>query len=306
MRTTQNTLFVAGLALFLGFGAAYAQIDWGLESGAASHGYITIASSPRTAALSGAGLADPAGTSDATWNPMAAAFARSALVQGSQTRLSERLGANYNNLNVIQPFRNVHVLAGANFLDVDDLDGRDEDGKSTGKFGSFAWGGRLGIASDSGAFVWGVQGMFNHFNLDNYDSRSALADAVLGDGVGPVRFAAGAFHFGWVEEFATEKEYAPLTLQAGLSYKLSLPGVLAWTVHTDLRRQTDGPKEVLLGIESHYTKVLVLRMGLDATADELAPSGGVGLNLGPVEASYAYQSNKALKGNHVFGLGYRF
>lgn len=299
--------FWASLAVLLvGTSIVSAQVDWALESGAASHGYLTIAGSPRVAALSGAGLANPAGGTDAAWNPMAAAFAEGSVIQGSQARLSERLGANLNSLQLIQPVGSVNILAGVTFLDVDALQGRDEFGNSTGEFGAYAWGGRLGIASDSGAFVWGVQGMFHHFNLEQYDSRSALMDVVLGYGIGPVRIAAGAFHAGWVEKFATEKEYAPFVLQSGISYKLPMPGVLVWTIHTDLRRQTDGPKEVLLAMESQYTKVLVLRLGLDATAKTLAPSGGVGLNLGPLEVSYAYQSNKALLGNHHFGLGYQF
>lgn len=298
-------LFLA--ALLLGVSCVPAQMDWGMESGAASHGYFTIAGSPRVAALSGAGLADPSGATDASWNPMAAAFAKGSQVQGSQARLSERLGANYNILQVIQPAGPVRILGGLNFLDVEALEGRDDLSNSTGQFGAFAWAGRLGLASDSGAFVWGVQGSFSHYNIEQYNSRSVLADVVLGYSIlKHLRFAAGVFHAGWVEEFDTAKEYAPMTLQAGLSYQLSLPGFLAWTVHTDLRRQTDGPKEVLLGLETFYTKVLVLRLGLDATAKDLAPSGGIGLMLGPMEASYAYQSNKALLGTHHFGLGYCF
>jgi len=293
--------------LALAFSLAQARLEWGGETGASTLKYHTIATTPRQAALAGAGLADPGLPSESAWNPMAAAWATRASVSGDQGRLSDRLGAQWNTLQMIQPVSSLRLLIGANFLDVNALHGYDEDAMSTGDYGAYAWCARLGLASDSGAFTWGMQGSVDHYNIAEFDANAVMADFVLGYAVGSrLRMAAGIFHYGYVQSFDTQDEVAPLTLQAGLSYKLPLVGPLGWTLHTDLRRTNGGSREVLLGIESFYARFLVLRLGADVAAQTIRPSGGLGLNIGPVEASYGYAANNALKGNHHFGLGYSF
>ncbi|HSQ41109.1 MAG TPA: hypothetical protein VLM37_02385, partial [Fibrobacteraceae bacterium] len=151
-------------------------------------------------------------------------------------------------------------------------------------------------------------GSFAQFSIDDYASKAALGDLTLGFALGPrLRFAAAAFHFGWVDSFRSKEDVAPMTLQSGLSYRLDLPGILRWTIHTDLRRSTDGPREYLFGLESSYRQVLVLRMGT-RFAGSTTPTvhGGVGFNVGPVEVSYGYGSNSDLDGSHTFGLAYQF
>jgi len=229
------------------------------------------------------------------------------MISGSQAILADRLGAYWNTLQVVQPFQNVHVLVGANFLDVNSIHGYDDDATYTGDYGASAYSVRLGLASDSGAFTWGLQGSYQHYAINQFNNTAFLCDAVLGYRIGSrVRVAAGAFHMGWVGSFDAQPEYVPLTLQAGVSTIAFDRKNLLVEVHTDLRRATDGPKELLLGIESTYAKTLVLRLGIDALSSNPIPSAGLALNLGPVQASYGYTGNRELKGNHQFGLSYLF
>lgn len=277
------------------------------EIGSASHKYLWIPSTPRQAALAGSGLADPNSALEASANPMAGAWSSRATLSGSQARLSERLGASWNSLETTQPWGPIRLLFGGNYLDVADLSGRDEFGNSSGEFAAFAWGLHTGLASDSGALTWGMRTSFHHYNIGEFDSRALLADASLGYALGQrIRFAAAAFHWGWVEEFATEEERAPFTLQVGVSARPPIPGVLAWQVHADLRRSTGAKAEFLVGLESSYQQALVLRLGTNASARDIRPSGGVALRLGGVEASYGYAAHAQLRGNHHFGLGYSF
>ena len=293
--------------LAFSFSITQARLEWGGASGASSLKYRTIAVTPRQAALAGSGMAEPGLPSEAAWNPMAAAWATRPSMSGDQGRLSDRLGAQWNTMQLVQPVSSVRLLVGANFLDVGDLHGYDEDAMPTGDFAAFAWSARLGLASDSGAFTWGMQGSVDHYNIAEFDANAIMADLVLGYAVGSrLRFAAGVFHYGYVQSFETQDEVAPLTLQAGASYKMPFPGPLDWRVHTDLRRTNGGPREVLLGLESIYSRFLVFRIGSDLASKAIRPSAGIGLNVGPLEASYGYAASDALKGNHHFGLGYTF
>ena len=120
--------------------------------------YLTIESSPREAGLAGSGLADPTSAIEAAGNPMAGAWTDQPVISGSQAILAARLGAYWNTFQVVQPLQSVRLLIGANFLDVSDIQGYDEDANPTASYGVFAYSARLGLASDSGAFTWGLQG----------------------------------------------------------------------------------------------------------------------------------------------------
>jgi hypothetical protein len=297
------------LATLLGCLSVVHGLEWGNELGSSSYKVMKVAPTARQTALAGSGLANPGSATESAWNPMAAAWANSPQISINQVRLSDRLGANWNTLQVVQPLGSVRVSAGVNFLDVKDFAERDDlTGATTGSFGAFVWSERLALASGPGAFTWGLQGSFSHFNISNYDSRAVLADAVMGYGLSKSwRLAAGLFHFGWVESFDAKQDLAPTTLQAGISYHLNFPESLDWNVHTDLRRSNDGLREYMLGIESTYRKFLTLRMGSQVTSQtETTINGGIGLLLGSVEASYAYAAHKSLKGSHSFGLAYGF
>ena len=288
--------------------AAWAQ-TWGASDGAASMSYLTIAQTPRQAALAGSGLASGP-VSEAAWNPMAGAWSDAPSISGSQARLTSILGARWNTIQFVQPFASVHVLVGANFLNTDPYTSRDEDGFTTGTFSANAWNARLGLSSGQGQHLtWGVQSTYSHFTIESYDAQAALFDAVLGYRLGSsLRLAIGAFHYGWMSSFDTASETTPFTLQAGVSYQLWQKGNFAWEAHADVRHQTDASKEYLLGLETTYSKALVLRLGTNLSAEQIAPSAGVALTLHGLEVSYGYAANDvcALKGNHHFGLGYLF
>ena len=296
------------MILALGLGAAHAGFGWGSEPGASSMKFLRITPTARQAGLAGAGLADPGSASEAGWNPMAGAWANSAVVHTDLVQLSDHLGARWSSLQVVQPLSKLHLLVGAGFLDVKDMQARDEDGNATGNFGAYAWTGKLGVSSDSGALTWGITGSYNHQTIAEFGAYAVLCDAVMGYRLGHnFRFAAGFFHAGYVSSFDTASEQAPMTLQAGLSWRLDFAQRNSFTAHADIRRDNDGQEVILLAGESTYAGVVSFRAGsaLDA-GGYTGINGGLGVDMGYVAVSYGYDADRNLKGNHHFSLDFRF
>lgn len=281
-------------------------------SGTATFKYLKLSASPRLSALSQAGSALSGSAQDASTFPAAAASVDQSWIMGSQIRLSDKLGASYNSLQMIEPLGNGtwKLAVGADFLKVNPLTQRDEDGFTTGDFGAGAWNGRIGLSRKVGAWLLGGQCTYTHTTIAEYSGQGILADVQI---LAPIRHWLSAsvslLHWGWADRYDSEKEITPRTLQSGLAIQLPTWGAFQSRILMDLRQEVESKWEPLYGLEVLYAHILTLRMGHQAGDGWRYPSAGLGVRIGALEASYAYAGapvDSELGGNHQFGLALAF
>lgn len=311
MRFPNSIVFLALHAL-LAVGNAFSW-DLGAASGESTFKYLKLSPSPRTSGLAGAGLAKSTSATDAMSHPIGALSAQKSWVAGSQLRLSEKIGATYNSLQIVEPFRSfgqLKIFVGGDFLVVDPLQGRDEDGFVTGDFGANAWNARLGAAQQWGAWKLGAQATYTHASIAETSAQGFLGDLQIGvNALSWLSVSAQASHLGWSDT----EDPTPLIFQLGWAAETPQLGQFAPTILLDFRREIGAKFETIVGLETIYAKILVLRLGMNLgeKLDEgkRLPSAGLALLLGHLEASYAYigaPMDSQLKGNHQFGLAVGF
>lgn len=287
--------------------AVHATWIWGVPEGGSTMKFLTVPVSARSAALAGSGVASPGSVSEAYGNPLAIAASQNSALGFSQVVFSDKVGASLSSLQGVYPSGNWRFSGGASVLDYKSIDGRDDDGNSTGSYGAGAFALQLGIAHTDGIFSYSGTGKFASQNIDGYHSRAALLDAGVGMKLGQHwNFAALVSNYGWVEPFDGSAETAPAALQAGVTAHHYLTSSLEGFVHADLYRRTDTDLQVLAGTEFVYRRLLSLRIGYPFRAGDDAPSAGVGFLAGPLQLDYAYSARPALGGNHHIGIQLAF
>ncbi len=281
---------------------------WKVDPGGTTMKFLSMTVSPRTAALAGAGIASPENASEVSRNPVATAASDEAHLGINQIVFSDVTAANFTSVYFGNSFRYLNVSAGLEFLSYDDLEGRDDNGFLTEDYGAGAWALQLGIGSRPSAFRWGLSARFASQTIENESAYAFLADAG-----GAFRlnryfsFGAAVRNFGWVSEYESEKEHAPLSLQAGVTGTYPLTSAFSLAFHADAYRRTDYQAEWLLGSEIAYRKILVLRGGYAFRGDtDGGISGGLGIRAGALQLDYAYSARPAVGGNHHIGLGVYF
>ena len=195
------------------------------------------------------------------------------------------------------------------FLGYDNIEGRDENGLKTSEYGSYAWSLLAGFGSRSKVFNWAASARFATQTID--DETGYLFSV---DGGGSFRvnqylsFGANFTNLGFASKYESEKEAAPLALQAGVTG--FIPILDRWMVHlsVDAYRRADTKAQVLIGGELVYFDMLSFRMGYAIRPDtEDAISGGLGVTFGMVVFDYAYSPRPAFEGgNHYIAVGVKF
>lgn len=295
------TLLCSSLALA---GGKY----WNVDEGGTTMKFLSLSTSPRSAALAGAGVASPQSFAEVSRNPLATTSSDAAEAGISHILFSDRIDAKLTTVYFGLPFKYFNTSAAVEYLGYGDIEGRDEEGFKTDDYGAMAWALQLGIGSRPSIFNWALSARFASQTIDN-----STAFAVLADGGASFRlnrfftFGATVTNFGWVSEYESEKESAPMALQAGISGAFPLFEIFDLAVHADAYRRADADPEWKFGTELLYKKTLAFRAGYSYRGDtESGISAGIGIAFGRLRFDYAYASNPVLDGNHLFRLGIGF
>ncbi|MDR2593945.1 MAG: hypothetical protein LBC87_04160 [Fibromonadaceae bacterium] len=279
---------------------------WHVEPGAGSMKMLSMPTSPRSAALSGAGIASPRSESEAMRNPLAPVSGNSPSLSFSKTEFSEYIGASKVSMLAHSMLGSWHLTAGMESLNFDEIEGYNDDGL-TSDGSSFAAGTiatQLGIARTFNSLSAGLTVRYANQNVEDYNRSGILFDGgVKYDFQKYFAFGAIFSNFGWIE-----KETAPLSVQAGITG--ICPLVLGFTsaLSADLYRRNDFQEpELRSGLEIMYKEVFSLRFGYPISSEENnALSAGFAIKLGFADIEYAYQNRTALKANHIFGISLYF
>ena len=282
--------------------------------------YLSMQVSARSAALSGAGVADATRASDISRNPLAMNGVAEAEAGINHIIFPEYTADDYTTAYVALPFTAFNYpltfSAGAEFLGYDGIEGRDEEGFKTSDYGAYAWTLQAGLGNRDKAFNWAASARVSQQTIDD---ESAIA--LLGDIGGAYHvneyFAFGATltNFGYMSDYDGEKETAPMALQAGITGIVPIAKLFSleseWNLHlsADAYRRADmQDPEWRFGGEIDYMQTLALRVGYAARPDtEDGVSAGLGFNFGMISFDYAYSPKKAFDGGyHYLTLGMRF
>ena len=299
---------------------AFAGEHWNLDAGDVSMKYLSMQTSARSAALSGAGVADATRASDVSRNPLAMNGVIEAEAGINHIIFPEYTADDYTTAYVVLPFTAFNYpltfSAGAEFLGYDGIEGRDEEGFKTSDYGAYAWTLQAGLGNRSKAFNWAATARFSQQTIDD---ESAIA--LLGDIGGAFHvnryFAFGATltNAGYMGDYDGEKEHAPMALQAGITGIVPIAELFnlasIWNIHlsADAYRRADmEDPEWRFGGEVNYMETLMLRIGYAARPDtEDGVSAGIGFNFGMIGFDYAYSPKKAFDGGyHYLTLGLKF
>lgn len=289
---------------------AFAGEYWHMESGGATMKFLSMPVAPRTAALSGAGVADPGRVSEVSRNPLAMSVANSAEMGLNQVVFDGAGADNFVSVYYGLPFWNHFTTSFAvDYLGYDDLKGYDDDGKETAEFGAYAWAVQAGLGSRDKVFNWAFSGKIASQTID--DETGYLFAADIGGSYRVNRylaFAATLTNAGYATEYMSERNYAPMALQAGVTGVL--PFGENWELHlsADAYRRADTEAQWLFGGELSFYEILYLRGGYAIRPDtENGVSAGLGVTFGMIVFDYGYSPRPALEaGNHHFAVGMKF
>ncbi len=292
---------------------------WNTGLGGTTMKFLSMQASPRSAALSGAGVASPVRLSELTRNPLAATTVSQAEIGFSQIVFGDAGADNFVSIYYGLPLNDLFVLSmGLEFLGYGDIEGRDEEGFVTSDYSAYAWAAQAGIGNHGRPFAWSLQTRFVYQAIDDESTLGILADAGASYRVNRfVAFGATVTNFGYVteSEYSGEHEAAPMALQAGITGSIPVGSLLhlesMWDVHlsADIYRRADMEDfEWRFGGEISYQEFVSLRAGYalrPETEDGL--SAGIGIAFGSCVFDYGYSPRPALaSGNHYLGVGYRF
>jgi len=309
------------LVMLLSCVAAFAASGrfWNTGLGGVTMQFLSMQSSPRSAALSGAGVADPGRLSEVTRNPLALTRMGESEFGLNQIIFGDAGADNFVSLYYGLPlFETLGLSFGLEFLGYDDIEGRDEEGMLTSDYGAYSWAMQAGIGNRGQVFGWSVSARFAYQTIDDESSAAILGDAgVLYRVMRYLSFAATITNFGYVteSEYSGESESAPMALQAGVTGTVPVSALFGleslWEVglSADLYRRADmDDPEWRFGMEVAYQEFLMLRAGYAVRPHtEDGFSAGLGFTFGMVVFDYGYSPRPALgDGNHYLGLALRF
>lgn len=308
------TLLLLSIAAFSASGRF-----WNTGLGGVTMQFLAMQASPRSAALSGAGVADPGRVSELSRNPLALTRMEESEFGLNQIIFGDAGADNFVSLYYGLPlFKTLAVSFGLEFLGYDDIEGRDEEGMLTSDYGAYAWAAQAGIGNRGRVFGWSVSARLAYQTIDDESNVAVLGDAgVLYRVARYLSFGATITNFGYVtdSEYSGEHEAAPMALQAGVFGIVPVGSLLnlasPWDVHlsADIYRRADmDDPEWRFGMEIAYHEFLMFRTGYALRPHtEDGFSAGLGFTFGMVVFDYGYSPRPALgDGNHYIGLGLKF
>jgi len=281
---------------------------WHVEPGAGTIKILSMPTTPRQAALSGAGIASPRSVSETMRNPLAPVSTNSTSLSFSKSEFSDHIGASSVSMLAHSMLGGWHLTAGIESLNYDEIQGRTDDGLTAEGF-SFTAGAvaaQLGVARTFNSLSTGLSVRYANQNIDDYNENGILFDGgVKYDLLKYFSFGAIFSNFGWIK--AREKETAPLSVQAGITGNCPLALGFTGALSADLYRRNDSQEELRSGLEIMYKEIFSVRFGYPISGQETnALSAGFAIKLGFADVEYAYQNRKALEANHIFGISLYF
>lgn len=288
--------------------ACFAGDYWNAESGASTMKFLYLKSSPRMAALGGAGVASPQSASEVSRNPLAMLASREAEFGLNQIIFAEDVEASFTSLYYALPYRHFAFSAGLEFLGYGDLEGRDEDGFLTGEYSSSAYALQVGVGFSPNMFKWAITARFASQTIDDETALGFLVDGGVSVLLNKyIAFGATITNAGYVTAYDSKHEVPPTALQSGVTLQIPNVSIFDFALHADLYRRADSDMHFFSGLEIAYLKILVLRVGYALRPDtEDGVSGGLGVCFGGISVDYAYEANPSLGGNHHLRLGLAF
>ncbi len=292
---------------------ALAGEHWNIERGGVTMKFLSMQTSARTAALSGAGIADPSRVSEVSRNPLAMSVAKDAELGINQIIFGEGAADNFVSVYYGIPFtafgKKLAASATVDFVGYDNIEGRDENGELTMDYGVYAWNIQAGVGSRGDVFNWGVTARFASQTIDD-----ETAVAILGDVAGSFKvnkyfvFGAALTNFGYVSDYDGVDEAEPMAIQAGVTG--ILPIAEKWNVHVsaDGYRRADTDAQWYFGGELRYMNALALRLGYAIRPDtKNGVSCGLGASFGMIVFDYGYSPKPAFDGGyHNISVGLKF
>jgi len=287
---------------------AFAGEYWHVESGTGTMKIFSMPTTPRQAALAGAGVASPRSVSETMRNPLAPVSTNSMSLSFSKSELSDYVGASSVSMLAHTLFKSWHLTAGIESLNFDEMQSYTDDGL-TAEGSSFAAGtiaAQFGIAKTFNSLSAGLSVRYVNQNIDDYYEDGILFDGgVKYDLLKYFSFGAIFSNFGWIK--AKTKETAPLSVQAGITGNCPLILGFIGALSADLYRRNDSQEELRSGLEIMYKQIFSMRFGYPISGEETnALSAGFAIKLGFADVEYAYQNRKALEANHIFGISLYF
>lgn len=292
---------------------------WNTGLGGVTLQHLSMQASPRSAALSGAGVADPARVSEVMRNPLAITRMQVAEFGLNQIVFGDAGADNYVSVYYGLPLGESYALSlGVEFLGYDDIEGRDENGELAADYGAYAWSAQAGFGNREQAFGWSATARFAYQTIDDESTVAILADGgAVYRVMQYVSFGATITNFGYVtdSEYSGAHEAAPMALQAGVTGIVPVGRIFSlaspWDVHlsADIYRRADmEDPEWRFGTEIAYQEFLLFRAGYALRPEtEDGFSAGIGFSFGGIIFDYGYSPRPALgDGNHYLSLGVRF
>ncbi|MCF0221413.1 MAG: PorV/PorQ family protein [Fibrobacter sp.] len=292
---------------------ALAGEHWNVELGGVTMKFLSMQVSGRSAALSGAGVADPARAAEASRNPLAMSVVNEPELGLNHLMFGDGATENFVSAYYGHPMEikgyKIAVAGAVDFIGYGDIEGRDENGALQSSYGAYGWSLQAGVGSRGKVFNWAAT---MRFASQTIDDETALA--FLGDIGGSFKvnkylaFGTTLTNFGYMGDYDGVDEAAPMALQAGVTG--FIPVAEKWSAHlsVDAYRRADSRAHWLFGGEVLYRDMLAFRLGYSirpGTKDGL--SCGLGFSYGMIVFDYGYSPRPSFEGgDHNVSIGLKF
>ena len=111
---------------------------WNVDKGGTTMKFLSMATSPRSAALAGAGVATPQSFAEVSRNPLATTSLDYSQMGIQHIVFSDNVDAQLTSVYFGTSFRYVNVSAAMEYLGYDDIEGRDDEGFKSEDYGVMA------------------------------------------------------------------------------------------------------------------------------------------------------------------------
>ena len=272
-------------------------VSYAAGPGTTGANFLKIGVGARAAAM---GEAFTAVTDDSTslyWNPAGLTRLEGRELSAMYNAWFEGIGQGYVSMGF--PLLGGTLALGANYVNMGDLEGRDESGNPTGTFKASDLDISVGFAGRLGKFLLGLSGGMLRSTIAT-DTKTAFL-ATLGTLVEiNESFSVGVVAQNLGTKLGTDS--LPLILKVGLALELR-----SISMAIDIGKSQDTDLYYCLGVESWIGSMLALRAGYKIGKD-VGPgwTAGLGFKTSRFGLDYAYVPYGELGGTHRISLGIGF
>lgn len=288
MRKILIKVVIAGsLILILGFTC------WASDTGTTAANFLKIGVGARATAMGGAFTALANDGTALYWNP-------AGLAQVKETALSAVYNIHFQEVNqgclsLTFPLLGGVAGLGANYVDMGDIERRDEEGNLTGEFGAYDIQYSLGYARKLFRLMFGISAGMLEETIAEDKNSSYLGDAGL-------LLVGKSLSLGLACQNIGPKlgeDSLPLTFRGGIAWKSDSLSITA-----DAVKPIDDDIYYCAGLEWWIGNILALRAG-HRTAQDVGSgmSAGMGLKISKIKLDYAYVPYGELGNSHRISFG---